>query len=111
MSFISIFFITLAGTPPTIVFGSTSFVTTAPAATTTCIRILQENPDALALQPGSVRRVLLRYNRHSDRSGRQPCLHVLELLLTSPLFHKYLFAKVLIIPRFFVYLQPYLTNI
>lgn len=28
------FFITLAGTPPTSVFGSTSFVTTAPAATT-----------------------------------------------------------------------------
>ncbi len=34
LSFISIFFITLAGTPPTMVFGSTSFVTTAPAATT-----------------------------------------------------------------------------
>ena len=30
----SIFLISLAGTPPTIVFGSTSFVTTAPAATT-----------------------------------------------------------------------------
>lgn len=27
-------FITLAGTPPTMVFGATSFVTTAPAATT-----------------------------------------------------------------------------
>ena len=30
----SIFLITLAGTPPTIVFDSTSLVTTAPAATT-----------------------------------------------------------------------------
>ena len=30
----SIFLMTLAGTPPTIVLGSTSLVTTAPAATT-----------------------------------------------------------------------------
>ena len=33
-NYTSIFLISLAGTPPTIVFGSTSFVTTAPAATT-----------------------------------------------------------------------------
>lgn len=44
---------------------------------------------------------------HNDRSGHQPCHHVLELLLTSS-FYCFLFAKVLIIPHFFVYLQPYL---
>ena len=33
--------------------------------------------------------LLLRYNKHSDRNGRLPCHHVLELLLTSSLFHKY----------------------
>jgi len=32
--YVSIFLMSLAGMPPTIVFGATSFVTTAPAATT-----------------------------------------------------------------------------
>ena len=62
----------------------------------------------------------LRYNRHSDRSGhplgfaallcKEPYLHVLELQLTSS-FYCFLFAKVLIIPHFFVSLQPYLTKV
>ena len=41
-----------------------------------------------------------RYNRHSDRSGHQPCHRVLGLQLTSS-FYCFLFAKVLIIPHFF----------
>ncbi len=46
----SIVLMTLAGTPPTIVFGGTSLVTTAPAATTTQSPIVM--PDKIvALEP------------------------------------------------------------